>query len=235
MRDVEIHLFFFNDTATTEIYTLSLHDALPISRAVEASLRLVHAGGRDGDPQVFEREPVRGERRGIRLDPDGRLLAAADAHDADARYLRDLLREARIRQVFHAGERERVGGERERQDRRVGGIRLAVRGWRREVHREERLRGVDGLLYLLLGHVDVQAEHELERDDGAAAGAGGRHLLEAGHLPELPLQRGRHRRRHDVRDRKSTRLNSSHLVISYAVFCLKKKKKSTISDTSVFI
>src|SRR5256885_4414315 len=28
------------------------------------------------------------------------------------------------------------------------------------------------------------------------------------------------------RDRKSTRLNSSHLVISYAVFCLKKKKKN---------
>src|SRR2546430_13524511 len=27
-------LFFFNDTATTEIYTLSLHDALPISRAI---------------------------------------------------------------------------------------------------------------------------------------------------------------------------------------------------------
>src|SRR2546429_914498 len=26
-----LHLFFFNDTATTEIYTLSLHDALPIS------------------------------------------------------------------------------------------------------------------------------------------------------------------------------------------------------------
>src|SRR5882724_12555497 len=29
------------------------------------------------------------------------------------------------------------------------------------------------------------------------------------------------------RDRKSTRLNSSHLGISYAVFCLKKKKKNT--------
>src|SRR5256885_7611249 len=28
-------------------------------------------------------------------------------------------------------------------------------------------------------------------------------------------------------DRKSTRLNSSHLVISYAVFCLKKKRKET--------
>src|SRR5438132_8660364 len=31
-----------------------------------------------------------------------------------------------------------------------------------------------------------------------------------------------------VADRKSTRLNSSHTVISYAVFCLKKKKKTTI-------
>src|ERR1035438_10574017 len=31
----------------------------------------------------------------------------------------------------------------------------------------------------------------------------------------------------DVRDRKSTRLNSSHLGISYAVFCLKKKNKTT--------
>src|SRR5256885_13184337 len=30
-----------------------------------------------------------------------------------------------------------------------------------------------------------------------------------------------------LRDRKSTRLNSSHLVISYAVFCLKKKSEST--------
>src|SRR2546426_7953314 len=31
-----------------------------------------------------------------------------------------------------------------------------------------------------------------------------------------------------LKDRKSTRLNSSHLVISYAVFCLKKKKKTTL-------
>src|SRR5438270_9649120 len=30
-REVVHHLFFFNDTATPEIYTLSLHDALPIS------------------------------------------------------------------------------------------------------------------------------------------------------------------------------------------------------------
>src|SRR5256885_2878652 len=38
----------------------------------------------------------------------------------------------------------------------------------------------------------------------------------------------------DGEDRKSTRLNSSHLVISYAVFCLKKKKypESSVSNNS---
>src|SRR5436190_17719870 len=46
----------------------------------------------------------------------------------------------------------------------------------------------------------------------------------AGTLPALaPL------RHHDHEDRKSTRLNSSHTVISYAVFCLKKKKKKPAS------
>src|ERR1022692_4006437 len=48
-------------------------------------------------------------------------------------------------------------------------------------------------------------------------------LLEEGKLPFHMV--GSHRRVYlkDL-DRKSTRLNSSHLVISYAVFCLKKKK-----------
>src|SRR5437016_13439484 len=36
-------LFFFNDTATTDIYTLSLHDALPIS-VFSGECRLVHTG-----------------------------------------------------------------------------------------------------------------------------------------------------------------------------------------------
>src|SRR5215204_7470965 len=37
---------------------------------------------------------------------------------------------------------------------------------------------------------------------------------------------------HRARDRKSTRLNSSHTVISYAVFCLKKKKNKTNKQTT---
>src|SRR5688500_19767092 len=40
-----------------------------------------------------------------------------------------------------------------------------------------------------------------------------------------PRVRGRAARLCVAADRKSTRLNSSHLVISYAVFCLEKKKK----------
>src|SRR2546426_11872181 len=49
-------------------------------------------------------------------------------------------------------------------------------------------------------------------------------------VPALLLRRAvTQERAHDVHlrvaDRKSTRLNSSHLVISYAVFCLKKKKR----------
>src|SRR5256885_16288945 len=92
---LQFYFFFFNDTATTEIYTLSLHDALPICGDIVTDERSIAPGG------------------------------AADA----------------------ARGRAKSGNE-------------------------------------LIGKSDL-----------------------------------------DIPDRKSTRLNSSHLVISYAVFCLKKKKK----------
>src|SRR5437588_6953439 len=41
----------------------------------------------------------------------------------------------------------------------------------------------------------------------------------------VPAAQAERKQRIDDTDRKSTRLNSSHTVISYAVFCLKKKKK----------
>src|SRR3712207_9217178 len=100
-----IFYFFFNDTATTEIYTLSLHDALPILVGVADELHV------------------------------------PDPHRARHLELRD--------EVGHPVQPDHVG------------------------------------------HVDV--EHR------GARGADG--------------------------DRKSTRLNSSHANISYAVFCLKKKKR----------
>src|SRR3712207_7401184 len=109
-----MYFFFFNDTATTEIYTLSLHDALPIYGAArDVRLRGPPAG-------------LPGLRRGSARD---RAAARAPAQPAHAR----------------------------------------------------------------------------------AAGA----------RPGGARQPGR-----DARDRKSTRLNSSHANISYAVFCLKKKKNT---------
>src|SRR6478672_13640401 len=63
-----IFLFFFNDTPTTEIYTLSLHDALPIStrprRGARGGTRLGQdlPGRARGDPQQ-DRRPDRGEPR----------------------------------------------------------------------------------------------------------------------------------------------------------------------------
>src|SRR5256885_1977562 len=76
--------------------------------------------------------------------------------------------------------------------------------------------------------------HELVDDDDACAESR-TWRAEPDDLRPTPLQRRRlvvedsvQRRlailRRDRRDRKSTRLNSSHLVISYAVFCLKKKR-----------
>src|SRR3712207_4910953 len=63
-----IPAFFFNDTATTEIYTLSLHDALPISGAVPED----RGGVREAAAVPAEDHPRQVERR-ILLDPPGRL------------------------------------------------------------------------------------------------------------------------------------------------------------------
>src|SRR5690349_24029149 len=60
-----------------------------------------------------------------------------------------------------------------------------------------------------------------------------RSLTGHGRAPRELLQHGTHAAHgeyllqlgFEIRDRKSTRLNSSHVEISYAVFCLKKKKK----------
>src|SRR5438034_7919859 len=57
----------------------------------------------------------------------------------------------------------------------------------------------DGLMLQLVGHAGAEARPAW------------------GEAPGIP-------REHAIQDRKSTRLNSSHTVISYAVFCLKKKK-----------
>src|SRR5690625_4511981 len=59
---------------------------------------------------------------------------------------------------------------------------------------------------------------------------------ETGKTPKVALLKGWHNYvcKHKVRDRKSTRLNSSHVAISYAVFCLKKKKNQQTTARQVY-
>src|SRR3712207_8197712 len=64
------------------------------------------------------------------------------------------------------------------------------------------------------------------RPQRAAASGGGCEVLRVAavrDVADVPVH-GAQPRRNGLRDRKSTRLNSSHANISYAVFCLKKKK-----------
>src|SRR3712207_7636664 len=65
-------------------------------------------------------------------------------------------------------------------------------------------------------------------DPGVEGEVPGRQRGEGGlHAADRPGDRPQGHDADEHEDRKSTRLNSSHANISYAVFCLKKKKKST--------
>src|SRR5256885_9380753 len=152
--------FFFNDTATTEIYTLSLHDALPIW-------------------------PAQGPRRGLeRRHPALPVALRLCAEPGSSRIL-----QAERLAVVVVGEDFRVAAPAD--------------------------DGAQGLLGRFLGHVVLELIEEA---------ALGRRVT--GALVQHPAHvRGERHVGDEVADRKSTRLNSSHLVISYAVFCLKKKKE----------
>src|SRR2546422_11018246 len=72
MLSARIYFFFFNDTATTEIYTLSLHDALPISLRVAGHLDPLHRRqvlvdlvAQHGEPLLERRELLGHVHRGL--------------------------------------------------------------------------------------------------------------------------------------------------------------------------
>src|SRR5258708_25674297 len=72
-------IFFFNDTATTEIYTLSLHDALPIcrwlcDRACCARSRCWRASTA---PPVRSSGPCTGDRKSTRLNSSHQIISYA--------------------------------------------------------------------------------------------------------------------------------------------------------------
>src|SRR2546429_4909345 len=74
--------FFFNDTATTEIYTLSLHDALPISGEHQVGVAVDESRGDPGAGEVVHLVRRRPGNRGLVPDP---LDAAAACQERAAR------------------------------------------------------------------------------------------------------------------------------------------------------
>src|SRR2546422_11449430 len=66
--------FFFNDTATTEIYTLSLHDALPIYHGQRPRIELTRplAMAEDHDQRVERQHPAPQDDRALQRSPHAR-------------------------------------------------------------------------------------------------------------------------------------------------------------------
>src|SRR5258706_11828531 len=71
MPSLSFLFFFFNDTATTEIYTLSLHDALPISA--------IELGRKNGSRRLTNASSLRHDTEPLRLDAQRRVELAAEA------------------------------------------------------------------------------------------------------------------------------------------------------------
>ena len=111
----------------------------------------------------------------------------------------DLLGEPGVDHIVHLGQRLGLGGDGQGQHRRVGGIDLGVDRRRGQIGRQQIAGGVDRRLDLLLRDVEAELEGELQRDGRGASRADRGHLVEAGHLAELALERRRDRRGHDLR------------------------------------
>src|SRR6266478_964568 len=206
--------FFFNDAATTEIYTLSLHDALPIGPHEVADGRPLLQEFGIGDHVELNGSLPRRQRRSHR---PPHLVGGAHGH-------------GRFRDHHLVLGHVLADRASNRQD--VPQVGRAVLVGRR-AHRDQLEQPV---LYALLGTggeaqapgVEIAFDHGIE----ARLVNGHATLLEHGDLALIHVDTdhvvagiGQTRTRHQAQDRKSTRLNSSHSQISYAVFCLKKKKK----------
>src|SRR3712207_8286748 len=75
--------FFFNDTATTEIYTLSLHDALPICRVGQSTQRVGGGEKEAADEGRACASPAQCAPAQFLCDPRSGLRAAADRADSE--------------------------------------------------------------------------------------------------------------------------------------------------------
>src|SRR6266496_5705465 len=177
--------FFFNDTATTEIYTLSLHDALPISAAPAASSRSSADADRAGMSGRAGIATGRARRSGCGW--MSATCASCTSWRASARYSwRCAIGRVALAVPLASSVNRSASGR----SYLTASVDLTTRPSGVEIGRAIRA-SVNGTL--------------------AVRPARARSIRSPLWMSTAPL------------DRKSTRLNSSHVEISYAVFCLKEK------------
>src|SRR6266851_1180530 len=172
-----------------------------LRRSIQIALRLIHIRRPHCRTNVLKAQPIVSHRRRVILNPHRRLLSTVDRHQPHARELRNLLCDHRVRQVLHLLQRQRIARQRQRHNRRIRRIHLAIHRRIRQVLRQITVRSVDRRLHILLRHVDRLLQRELQRNHAAPTRARRRHLAQPRYLPKLSLQRRRHRRRHHLRAR----------------------------------
>ena len=269
--------FFFNDTATTEIYTLSLHDALPISLRLTALVALVWMLLQPVLSRKVNREL---EREVVIVMDDSASMHLIDEGQTSSRFelvesaleasglFEELKGKVGVRIIRAA--RRALGEDEEEAEGwdqatdlanalttvleqvppdNLAGIVMATDGRHNRPGRVEDIARRFGILDAPVGIVAVGSEKPprdiaiLEVRSPDAIYLGDRLRVTTvlkfdgyrGRTAKVRLKRGDEvvdektitipQDHHREEDRKSTRLNSSHIVISYAVFCLKKNKK----------
>ena len=177
---------------------------LPVNRqgfalatAIEDAHRAQRVGIDDRESDIIGGNSGIGERDRIERNPNRGLVGAADGDFADARDLRDALRDHRIRHVINRVWRYRLRRQRQHEYRRRRGIGFAEARQARQVARQIGERGVDRGLHVTRGPIDVAADGKLQLNAGRTQRACGCDLFEARDLAKLAFQgRGNGRRHH---------------------------------------
>src|SRR3712207_3137598 len=202
--------FFFNDTATTEIYTLSLHDALPIFARVDD----LTPGSAPPEEQVWHTYPP------VEMPSAEGVIAALTKPETWPDYASPIGRFTPLRPGGLAGQTFEI----EVAAVTESGRPVFTRGYVTitDLVTPDDPKALEAWFAALEEGLARYGE-----DEPRAVPEGGQPLVgfdlttHQGHF----MGNGHNRLllyTHEDQDRKSTRLNSSHANISYAVFCLKK-------------
>src|SRR2546429_679806 len=114
----DLSFFFFNDTATTEIYTLSLHDALPISTGdlaaiatkyspIELEAHMLYPGSREATAHATavvtlpSGEQIKGDRKSTRLNSSHGYISYAVFCLKKKKQKRTTTYQAIVHKVYH--------------------------------------------------------------------------------------------------------------------------------------